>query len=132
MLDMACECTARTIQGQLENSIQDFCEEAWAIRHKTEEHPHGVGGEEWYAMRHSLESLLAQIKKLCWGLDGGWYNGIGYDDTADVLWDMHKACEHARYLAMPPEKQESMRYTVMADSLVAWGKEPVMEVEEKK
>lgn len=128
MLEMVCDRYARLIQGQLENSLQEVCEEAWRRRNKTEEHPHGIGSPEWYDMRHNLESRLKEMEKDYWGLSGGRYNGIGYDDWADSLWDMHQVMRHARYLAMPKEDQEKLRATVMAYEAMRCGNEPLIEV----
>lgn len=67
-----------------------------------------------------------------WGLSGGSYYGIGYDDYADTLWDMHQVMRHARYLAMPPKEQEMMRGTVMAYEAMKVGSEPLIKVEIKE
>lgn len=128
MLEMVCDRYSRLIEGQLENSLQDVCEEAWCRRNKTKEHPHGIGSPEWYEMRHNLEAGLKEMKKEYWGLSGGSYNGIGYDDWADNLWDMHQVMRHARYLAMPKDKQELLRGTVMAYEAMRVGSEPLIEV----
>lgn len=128
MLEMICDRYARLIQGQLDISLQEVCEEAWAKRHKTEEHPHGIGSPEWYDMRQNLEERLKEMEKDYWGLDGGSYNGIGYDDYVDTIWDMHLVMRHARYLAMPKEEQERMRCTVMAYKAMRVGNQPLIEV----
>lgn len=132
MLSMICDRYSRLVQGQLNNSLQEVCEEAWEKRHKTEEHPHGIGSEEWYAMREKLEATLKEMEKEYWGLEGGRYNGIGYDDWADTLWDMHQVMRHARYLAMPEEERETMRGTVMAYEAMRVGSEPLITVEYKE
>lgn len=128
MLEMVCDRYSRLVEGQLGLSLQEVCEEAWCKRHKTKEHPHGIGGPEWDEMRHNLEATLKQMEYDYWGLSGGRYNGIGYDDWADSLWDMHQVMRHARYLAMPPKEQEIMRGTVMAYEAMRVGSEPLIEV----
>lgn len=134
MLEMVCDRYSRLIEGQLENSLQEVCEQAWCMRNKTEEHPHGVGSPEWYDMRRNLEARLKEMERDYWGLANGWFNGIGYDDWADSLWDMHQVMRHARYLNMPKDKQELMRGTVMAYEASRVGSLPLIEVkyEEKK
>lgn len=131
MLEMICDRYARLIQGQLELSLQDICEKAWERRHKTEANPHAIGSEEWYTMRHDLEALLEGMKERFWGLSGGSYNGLGYDDWADSLWDMHQVMRYARYCAMPKDKRDLMRYTVMSDSPMRFGSEPLVSIEYK-
>ena len=132
MLEMVCDRYSRLVCGQLGLSLQDVCEEAWERRHKTEEHPHAIGSEEWYKMHEELEATLRKLEAKYWGLSGGSYYGIGYDDYADTLWDMHQVMRHARYLALPPKEQEAMRITVMADTPTRVGSEPLIKVEIKK
>lgn len=74
-----------------------------------------------------------ELNKACKWLRGAlpdsfYSNGIGYDDWADNLWDMHQVMRHARYLAMPKDKQETMRGTVMAYEAMRVGSEPLIEV----
>lgn len=128
MLSMVCDRYARLIEGQLENSLQEVCEQAWERRNKSEEHPHGIGSEQWYEMRHNLEATLKEMEYDYWGLSGGSYNGIGYDDWADTLWDMHQVMRHARYLHLPPEEQKLLRITVDAYDATRVGSEPLIEV----
>ncbi len=129
MLEMVCDRYSRLIQGQLENSLQDVCEQAWERCHKKEGDKYYKADQDWYEMRHNLEERLKEMKKEYWGLSGGRYNGIGYDGWADNLWDMHQVMRHARYLAMPPKEQETMRGTVMAYEAMRVGSEPLIKVE---
>ena len=79
-------------------------------------------------MRSKLEERLKEFEFDYWGLSGGRYNGIGYDGWADNLWDMYQVMRHARYLAMPKDKQETMRGTVMAYEAMRIGSEPLIKV----
>lgn len=128
LLEMVCDRYSRLICGQLENSLQEVCEAAWERNHKTSEHTHAIGSEDWYTMRHNLEAILRGIKDQYWGLTGGSYNGVGYDKAADALFDMHQCMRHARYLNMPKERQESLRITVMADAPMRFGELPLIDV----
>ena len=128
MLEMICDRYSRLVCGQLDLSLQEVCEVAWCKDHKTPEHPHAIGSNEWYTMRHELEATLKGMEAEYWGLSGGRYNGIGYDDWADTLWDMHQCMRYARYCAFPPDKQEEMRWTVMSDTPMRCGSEPLIEV----
>lgn len=128
MLEMVCDRYARLVQGQLGLSLQEVCEEAWEKRNRTEKHPHGIGSPEWHAMRKELEARLKDMEWDYWGLAGGRYNGIGYDDWADCLYDMHQVMRHARYLAMPKGRQNELRGTVMAYEAMRAGSEPLVEV----
>lgn len=128
MLEMVCERYTRLIEGQLGLSLQDICEDAWCRRNKTKEHPLGIGSEEWYNMRHELEERLKDMEWDYWGLAGGRYNGIGYDDWADSLWDMYQVMRYARWQNMPPKEKESMRITVMSNTPMRCGSLPLIEV----
>lgn len=123
MLSMVCDRYARLIEGQLENSLQEVCEQAWERRNKSE-----GSNDDWYAMREHLESTLKEMEYDYWGLSGGSYNGIGYDDWADTLWDMHQVMRHARYLHLPAKEQDLLRITVDAHDAMRTGSEPLIEV----
>lgn len=132
ILSNVCDRYSRLICGQLDLSLQEVCEEAWARDHKTEEHPHGIGSDEWYEMRRNLEEKLKEMEETYWGLKYGCYYGIGYDKTADMLWDMHKSMDYAVWDNMEPEKKEELRWTVMADGPMGLTDEPLIEVKLKK
>lgn len=131
-LDLVCDRYARLTEGQLELSLQEICEEAWEKLHKTEEHPCAIGSDDWYEMRENLEKTLKEMEYTYWGLSGGRYNGIGYDKTADLLWEMHKSMEYAIWDNMDPESKESMRFTVMSDGPMALTGEPFIIVKRKE
>lgn len=131
ILSMVCDRYSRLIEGQLELSLQEVCEQAWCSDHKTKEHPHGIGSPEWYEMRENLERTLKEMEYTYWGLSGGRYNGIDYDKTADLLWEMHKSMEYAIWDNMDPESKERMRFTVMSDGPMALTGEPFITVRRK-
>lgn len=124
LIDRACELYSRFICGQLWlGPVQDVFFEA---HHKT--HP----GEKFGACRDELEADMKMLMKKYWGLSANSHFGLGFDDRADTLWDIHKSCEHARYLAKPKDEQEALRWTVLADKPMAFGTEPLMKVTENK
>lgn len=132
LLETVCDRYSRIMCGQLRPSFQDICEEAWERDHKTAEFPFGISSPEWFEMRSELESRLKDIEWSNWGLSGGRYYGVGYNETADNIWDMYQVMRHARYLNMSPEGKESMRFTVMADEPMRYGEMPLISVEYNK
>ena len=127
ILDMVCDRYSRLIEGQLELSLQEVCEQAWEKLHKSMR-----CNDDWYAMRENLKKTLKEMEYTYWGLAGGRYNGIGYDKTADLLWEMHKSMEYAIWDNMDPESKESMRFTVMSDGPMALTGEPFITVKRKE
>lgn len=125
MINEMCDRMSRLICGQLDASVQEYCEDAWERDHKTVEHPHGIGGDEWHAMRKELESHLAAIKKLCWDKDYGIY----YDNNADILWEMHEVIRHQLWLDMPEDKRTPC--TVDASPAISISNEPLIKVHRK-
>ena len=99
LLSYACDQYARLIQGQ-DGAYQELFEQAWEKRCKEAVGGHGMDKEwngGWYMMRDHAERLCRIIKKRFWGLGRGWLNGIHYDDTADILLDIHRVLRHQFY-----------------------------------
>lgn len=106
LLVYACRVTDRLIIGQLNFSLQECCEAAFEKLHMGKE-AGKIGSDEWYVMRFEVEEAIHKLRKLCWGVEYGENHGIGYDDTADVLFDMQKVIEHALWLEKDPQKRSN-------------------------
>lgn len=95
LLSYACDQFARLIQGQ-DAAFQDLMEMAWEKRCKNATgnmmDKEWDGG--WYAMREEAERTCREIKRKFWGLPANTLNGIHYDDTADILVDIHQVIRH--------------------------------------
>jgi len=107
LLAYACRVTDRLILGQLDFSLQECCENAFEKLHKGKE-AGKIGSDEWYAMRFEVEEAIHKLRELCWGVEYGENHGIGYDDTADVLFDMQKVIEHSMWLEKNPEERSNI------------------------
>ena len=107
LLAYACRVTDRLILGQLNFSLQECCEAAFEKLHMGKE-AGKIGSDEWYAMRFEVEEAIRKLRKLCWGVEYGENHGIGYDDTADVLFDMQKVIEHSMWLQQDPDKRSNI------------------------
>ena len=124
LIEKATDFHSRTLCGQLYlGYLEDILMQAWQKNHPT---------MKWTDIRDECDKDMIMLQKKYFELSRSSYYGIGHDDTADDLWDIHKCCEHARYLAMSKEDQEKLRWTVMADEPVAFGKEGLIKIEEIK
>lgn len=103
ILSYACDRFSRLICGQ-DWTYQELMEEAWEKRCKEAVGGHGMDKEwdgGWYKMRQDAEDICKQIKKRFWNLGWRELNGIHYDDTADILFDLHRVIRHQLWLDNP-------------------------------
>lgn len=129
LLSYACDQFARLIQGQ-DSSFQDLMEEAWGKRCKKAT---GNSMDEewdggWHAMRDDAERISKEIKQRFWGLPSNTLNGIHYDDTADILWDIHQVLRHELWKNNP----NARNFTVDASEACRFGSEPLAKVGSEK
>lgn len=131
LLSYACDNFSRLICGQ-DMSYQDLFEQAWEKRSKEATgnfmDKEFEGG--WYLMRHQAERLCRLIKKRFWGLDYCSLYGIRYDDTADILFDIHQCIRHQLWLDRPADKKSNI--TVDADEAMQFGTEPLVVIKRIK
>lgn len=106
LLAYACRVTDRLIIGQLNFSLQECCESAYEKLHKDDK-KYEIGSDEWYAMRYQVTEAIQTLRKLCWGVGYCENHGLGYDNTADILFDMQKTMEHALLLEEDPAKRSN-------------------------
>ena len=106
LLAYACRVTDRLIIGQLDFSLQECCEAAFEKLHKDDGQGE-IGSHEWLAMRLDVEEAIRRLCKLCWGVEHSDKHGLGYDNTADILYDMQQVIEHALWLEEDPEKRSN-------------------------
>lgn len=120
ILSQACDRMARLIEGQ-DFIYQDLMEEAWEKRCKeaTGEMMNKEFEGGWRDMRADAEEICKQIKRRFWGLDGNTLNGVNYDDTADILFDIHQVLRHQLWLDRPEDKKSPI--TVDASEAMRFG-----------
>ena len=101
-LSYACIEFSRLICGQ-NWSYQNLFEEAWEKRCK--EATGKMMDDEfeggWHKMHNDAEALAKQIKQRFWKLAPNAMYGINYDDTADILFDIHQVLRHQLWLDRP-------------------------------
>ena len=127
LLSYACDQFSRLICGQ-DWSYQNLMEEAWEKRCKeaTGNFMNDEWDGGWYAMRHDAEAICEQIKKRFWGLDWNSLYGVKYDDTADILYDLHQVIRYQLWLDRP--ESEKSHITVDASPAMRFGSEPLAEI----
>ena len=129
LLSYVCDQFARLIQGQ-DAAFQDLMETAWEKRCKNA--TGNMMDEEWdggwYAMREEAERTCREIKRKFWGLPANTFNGIHYDDTADILFDIHQVIRHELWKNRPEPKSH-----ITNDAFIAtrFGDEPLCKVTSK-
>ena len=106
LLAYACRVTNRLIIGQLDFSLQECCESAFEKLHKDDK-AYEIGSDEWNLMLFKVTGTMEVLRKMCWGVEYGQNHGIGYDETADTLFDMQKVIEHALWLEKDPQKRSN-------------------------
>lgn len=129
LLSYACDQFSRLICGQ-DMAFQDLMEAAWEKRCKEAVGGHGMDKEwdgGWYNMRHDAEEICQNIKKRFWGLGRQSLYGVYYDETADILFDIHCVIRHQLWLDKPDENKSTM--TVDASEAMQFGKEPLAKIE---
>lgn len=131
ILSYACDRLSRIIEGQ-DWTYQEFMEDAWEKRCKkatgNSMDKEWDGG--WYKMRHEAEEISMKIKKRFWGLESNTMYGINYDDTSDILYDLHCVIRHQLWLDRPNNKKSTI--TVDADEPMRVSSEPLAIIERKE
>ena len=131
ILSYACDQFSRLICGQ-DWSYQELMVEAWEKRCKeaTGNFMDKEWDGGWHNMRADAERLSKTIKRRFWGLESNAFYGIHYDDTADILFDLHKVIRHQLWLDRP--ESEKSHITVDAFEAVQVGDEPLAIIEREE
>ena len=131
LLSYACDNMSRAICGQ-DNTYQELMERAWEKRCKQAVGGHGMDKEwegGWWNMRHDAERLSKEIKRRFWGLENNALYGLHYEDTSDILFDIHRVIRHQLW----KDNGSKTSYTVDAEN-PTWsdGTEPLPLIEKKE
>lgn len=131
LLSYVCDQFSRLICGQ-DWGYQQLFEAAWEKRCKeaTGEMMDKEWDGGWYEMRHEAEEICKHIKKRFWGLDYNAQYGVRYDETADILFDIHCVIRHQLWKDMDDDHKSSV--TVDADEAMQFGNEPLAIIKRKE
>lgn len=83
----------------------------------------------WDKMREDAETFCKEIKKRFWDLAPNANYGIYYDDSADILWDIHQCLRFELWKNYPEPKSH---ITVDASPATQFGNEPLCKVTSKE
>ena len=127
LLSYVCDTFPRLVCGQ-DRVYQDLFEEAWEKRCKKATgkmiDDEFEGG--WQKMREDAETFCKEIKRRFWDLPTNSYNGIHYDETSDIIWDIHQCLRHELWL-----NGDRKHHTVDSFPAHQWGNEPLPKVTSK-
>ena len=127
LLSYVCDTFPRLVCGQ-DRVYQDLFEEAWEKRCKDATgkmmDDDFEGG--WDKMREDAETFCKEIKRRFWNLPPNASYGVKYDDTADILFDIHECIRHELWL-----NGDRKHHTVDSYPAHQWGKEPLIKVTSK-
>lgn len=129
ILSYVCDTHSRLICGQ-DMDLCNLMESAW------EKHCKKATGNSmdkewdggWYKAREDAQRYSKEIRQRFWFCGPATFYGLHYDDTADMLFDMHQVFRHQLWLDMPEEERETMKWTVIADTPMQFSKEPLVKV----
>ena len=127
LLSMVCDLYPRLMEGQ-DFVLQELMEAAWERRCKkaTGEMMDENFEGGWAKMREDAEAFCKEIKKRFWGLAPNSNYGIHYDDTSDIIWDMHQCIRYELWL-----NGNRKYHTVDSSPACQFGKEPLIKVTSK-
>lgn len=98
-----CNNYCRFICGQT-SSISQWLSDIWSMHHH-------FNSEEYFKVRNVIETYVLILHKLCWNDSANAYNGVGYDDDSDCLYDMHQVFRHELWKISENDRSD---YTVDA------------------
>lgn len=85
-LNNICNNYCRFICGQT-FPISQWLSDIWSMHHH-------FNSEEYFKVRNIIDTYVLILHKLCWNESANAYDGVGYDDTSDCLYDMHQVFRH--------------------------------------
>lgn len=136
LISHAMEFMARAMEGQMDFTVQELMETAHERRYQEEhpDYPKNIAAPDFHEVREKLEDLLQQCRELVWGLEHPGPSLYRYhiDQTPQNYWSMYECMRYARYLALPEDEREMMRWTVMSNKPMGYGDQPLIKVKYKK
>lgn len=133
ILSATCNAYMRLICGQ-SMDLAELMESAWEKHCKkaTDKMIDEEWNGGWSKAREDAETYAQAIRDRFWFCKPGSLYGLGYDETADMLYDIHQVLRHQLYLDLPENERAEMKWTVLADPPMQFGKEPLPVVTRKE
>ena len=124
----ACNITDRLILGQLSIPLQEVCLDAVEKRYAG--NPSQWMREKIIKTSDVVDKHIKELQELCWGLKDGEYNGVGYDEYADMLFDIQKVIEYSLWLEISDGKKSHSTNDAFPPKQC--GKEPLITIKSKE
>ena len=124
----ACCMYDRLILGQLGLPLGEVCLDAWNKQYAGN-HPTWIR-EKFRETSDIVRKHIQELQELCWGLKKGEYNGVGYDEDADMLFDIQKVIEHFLWSEKPDDKKNNSTNDAFPPKQC--GKEPLITIKSKE
>lgn len=77
-----------------------------------------------------VDKHIKELQELCWGLKDGEYNGVGYDEYADMLFDIQKVIEYSLWLEKSNGKKNYSTNNAFPPK--QYGEEPLITIKSKE
>lgn len=123
LLMNACEDMARLRCGQMYlGPLQDLLAEMWE---KTK--PEGCKATT-SDMLDDLEIDMKSLQYKYFNCSPGRTFGTGFDDKADIFWDMYQVLRYAKFLSEPISERERKMWLTCSDKPLRRGSEPLISV----
>lgn len=115
-LSDACDNYSRILAGQLDTGLADTIMNGITKENK------GKENSELIDMYHQAMHFADELKAYVWNCGIGCSKGVGYDDTSDLLYDIHQVIRHHLWQMQPEPKSH---YINDAYPAMRFGKEPL-------
>ena len=129
ILEKVCDAYCRLICGQ-PREIEELMMAAWEKRCKKETGKlmDDIWDGGWDIAQSQAKLFSDEMRMKFWGCPRSTMYGLGYDETADILYDLYQVLRHERYLNMSEKDQQQLRMTVLADKPMQFSSEPLAEI----
>jgi len=130
LIAQALEMHSRAICGQIEESFSPPIKEELWKHYKTGEN---IDNSEFYDKRKKVEEHLLAVKEIIWpGFGPGASEGVGYDEIADLGYEMYKHILSQFEKELQKEKGEKYEANVHTGTPLKLTKEPVIKIKKIK
>lgn len=122
MLSYICDTIMRFICGQT-FAMVDGLMSCWSKFHNED-------AEDYFRVHDLVHHDVKLLHILCWDQEENRYYGIHYNETSDILFDMHQVFRHALWEELPEKERTYM--TVDSDIPQQNSSEPLLSINKEK
>lgn len=132
VLENMTEIMMRLICGQLDIALTNIFMKAYEKNFPTQARDaDGKLTQAYWDKRDTLTVHINEFRREYWNCVSQYF-GVNYDNEADILYDMHQVLRKFRYDHLFTKKErEEMKHTVMANTPLSFGSEPLIRIFER-